>query len=50
MVVDAAPNPMRSLNGCSPGDTRLRVPDCVESGHQSLNLLWRARGSWNSPV
>jgi hypothetical protein len=42
--------PWRSLNGFSLGDACLRVPDCAESGPQSLCLMWRARGFGNSPV
>jgi hypothetical protein len=40
----------RSLNSHSLGVARLQVPDCAESGPQSLYLARRAGGSDNSPV
>jgi hypothetical protein len=40
----------RSLNGRSLGVAHLRVPDCAESGSQSLYLVRRAEGSGNSHV
>jgi hypothetical protein len=42
--------PWKSLNGCSLGDAILRVPDCAESGPQSLNLAWRAGGGGGGGV
>jgi hypothetical protein len=42
--------PWGSLNGCSLIDARLRVPNCVVSGPQSLHRVRHAGGPGNSPV